>query len=281
MPANRQVFPPTVRIAEIPDRRMTPPGAAREAGVSPPLMMLRDVLDLQQTIGNRAVGRLLAAPPSGAMIQSRPNPSLNLVQRRTAAIRVDPAKHPAAVEQEPHDSDHDIGFRMPVSLTVDPGYGYAEVSDHLKFLQYVKDEYNVQDEDGSEILTGEYGDWELDSYGFESAKGNWETNANTTKWTDTPGFLGTHKLKAGQLLSKYEVKFYWTVEADQDQKVEEDEEDEEERGGRKRGKLTKRKEKEKKKQLHKTKEITLTAEAGDNDAITYTTESVNENIEVS
>ena len=198
-----------------------------------------------KTHGNesRAVANNLSTG-SGGISRSRP-----VQMKKTGTIEVYPEQHADAVDAEPHDKDHAVGFKMPVKFIVDPAFALINVSDRFSFLQYVKDEYEVQDSAGTPTLTQAYGAWNLDDYGFDDAKGDWSSDHSTTSWEDTPGFVEGREIPAGNVLSKYEVKFFWEV-------------------------------KDKGKSIHKTNEITLTAESDDKDNVTYDTEDVNYDIDL-
>jgi len=137
---------------------------------------------------------------------------------------------------------HEVGFEMPVIFRLNPGFRYNTVSDRYTFLQYVKDKWDIIDEEGIELDKGGRS-WALDEYGYDSARGDWDSSHTTTDWIYTLGFVGSARLGPGQLLSKYQAEFYWVV---------------------KKGRT----------KIYQTDKIKLIAEGDDRDVIRYSTQNV-------
>ena len=133
------------------------------------------------------------------------------------------ARHPQSVDTDnPDVANRQIGFKFTVELKLtNPAASTAQET--YKLEQFVKDKYwlSTRPNDTSADWTdrdwdGSDDTWELDSFGFTDAIGEWDSDRDRTIFWDQPGFTGargrhTQALPKTQRLGYYEVSFKWKV----------------------------------------------------------------------
>jgi len=245
-------------------RRHTPaaPAAAAPtsaAGTAAPPSPAADLLQRAERLGHRVVtagpARYRPVARGGPRVAARV--ARSTVQREKVTLSVDSQQHEDAVDVEPENEEHEVGFRMNAHLEPENASQYADVSDRFDLRQYVKDSHWMAFANGDydEDTNVEEDYWELDEFGYEDAGGEWTSDNDRTSFFDQPGFLGDRAIPATHVLGNYKVKFYWTVAAVPGEG--EEQEDAEESG-----------------------EIELEADPDDDGNVTYNTEDLNEDFDL-